>query len=375
MRELRDILSAFAALRRTGGRGVLACVVHAEGSTYRRPGTRALFLPDGRVVGLVSGGCVEGELAQQARSVLASGAPRRVHYDWRTEDDPVFGPGLGCPGRVDVLLERVGPEAAGPLDLLADCLAKRASRVLATLVRSEGPGALPLATRWLSREDGRFSQPLAEMGIARSVEAVARQVLATGRHGLARETERGRHTEVLLEAVRPCLRLLVCGAGPDAPPLVRIAAELGWEVVALDPRPAYAHAGRLPGVDRTICCHPQQAPERVAVDRDTAAVVMNHHYERDRALLAWLLRSRACYVGVLGPRARTEELLDDLHRSGVEPTEDQLERLYAPAGLDVGADAPEQIAVALVAEIQAVLAGRRGGLLRDRKGPIHERLA
>jgi xanthine dehydrogenase accessory factor len=178
--------------------------------------------------------------------------------------------------------------------------------------------------------------------------------------------------EILIEVVRPPPRLLVFGAGPDAVPVVRIAYELGWEVVVVDWRPAYARRESFPEASDVVLCEAEQVGEHVDVDGTSAALVMTHHYLHDRSLLRFLLPSAVRFIGILGPRKRTESLLGDLEEEGLSFSRDQLERLHGPAGLDIGAESPEQIALALLAEIQAVLAGRSGGWLCLRKGPIHD---
>jgi xanthine/CO dehydrogenase XdhC/CoxF family maturation factor len=180
---------------------------------------------------------------------------------------------------------------------------------------------------------------------------------------------------VLVEFIEAPLPLLVLGAGPDAGPVVRLALELGWDVTVADGRSAYARADHFPGAREVLQVAPEDAPGRVPVGPDTVAVVMTHHYLHDKLLLRWLLSTPARYVGVLGPRQRTLDLLRDLRDEGFEPSEESLARLHAPAGLDIGGDGADEIALSLVAEIRAVLAGRRGGPLRERKGPIHDPVA
>jgi xanthine/CO dehydrogenase XdhC/CoxF family maturation factor len=353
VRELREIVSAFDALAARGETGVLATVVHVEGSTYRRAGARALLLPGDELVGLVSGGCLEGDLLERARALRAGGAAIRVSYDHRGQDDLLWGLGLGCAGRVDVLLQAVSREAPGPLPRLRDALASGEPQPLATVVGREGEGAPPLAS-------------LVALGAAERNELLARG----GARTRWRERE-GHRVELLEELVEPPVTLLVAGAGPDAAPVVRLARELGFDVTVVDARPGLARSERFPGA-RVLACAPEEAAGRLALGPRSAALVMTHHYLHDRAFLAWLLGTPVRYVGVLGPRQRSEDLLRDLREQGAALAPEALERVHGPAGLDLGADAPEAIALALLAEIQAVLAGRRGGPLRERKGPIHD---
>jgi xanthine dehydrogenase accessory factor len=246
--------------------------------------------------------------------------------------------------------------APGPLPLLRSVLETREPAVLATVIASDDPTRAPLG----DHPDVTPSD--------------TRRLLATRRIEQREEsTGRGR-VVVLLEPVAPPVPLLVLGAGPDAAPLVRIAAGLGWDVRVWDARAAFAHAASFPEAREVICCPPAEASSTIQVDANTVAIVMTHHYLHDRVLLGWLVPSPVRYLGILGPRQRTDDLLQDLATDGVTPSDAQLERLHAPAGLDIGADGAEEIALAVVAEIRSVLAGRPGGGLRERKGPIHDLL-
>jgi xanthine dehydrogenase accessory factor len=182
-------------------------------------------------------------------------------------------------------------------------------------------------------------------------------------------------TEILMERIVPPLRLVIFGAGADAIPVVRFALELGWRVEVFDGRPNYARAERFPGASIVSQCAPETVSDSVELDLGTAVLLMTHNYLQDRAVLKYVLPSTAGYVGILGPKRRTDKLLEDLQKDGHDLSEDQLDRLYAPSGLDIGAETPEQIALSIVSEIQAHVADRQGGPLRKREGPIHDRVA
>jgi xanthine/CO dehydrogenase XdhC/CoxF family maturation factor len=368
VRELRDILDAFARLARRGEPGVLASVAHVAGSTYRRPGARMLVLPDDTMVGLISGGCLEGDLLEHARRVRETGAPALVQYDHRGQDDIVWGLGLGCAGAVDVWLERVDAAEPGPLAWLGAWSHARQNGAIATALAGPRVGE-----RRALAASGELSGPLA----LPAVDAALRECLAarTGRR-LALplpDANAGPSAaqSIWIEIVRAPLRLALFGAGPDAIPLARIAREIGWDVAVFDHRAAYALAERFPGAD-VHHVEVGHAVERAAVDARTHAVVMTHHYLHDRALLAALLATTAPYIAVLGPKQRTQDLLGEIGSEGRRPSDEELGRVFGPAGLDVGADAPEEIALAICAEVLAFASGRSGGSLRERKGPIHE---
>ncbi len=356
MRELGDILAAFERLA-PAEVGVLASVVFASGSTYRRIGARLLVLPDDTWIGLIGGGCLEGDLLARAIEVREEGAPRLVTYDATAEDDIVWGLGLGCAGTVGVLLEPVAADRPGPLTWLAAWRRERGTGVLATALSPE-----PLGRRWALHPDGSV-----EGAPGDELRAALREARSTGRS--RRLAIRG--GDVTVEVAPPPRRLLVFGAGPDAAPVARLAVELGFDVELLDHRAAHARPERFPGA-RVHWVPTEQAVARAAVDRDTYVLVMTHHYLVDRALLAALLPSQAPYIGLLGPKRRAEDLLAEVDRLGIPLSAEQRERLHGPAGLDIGGDGPEAIALSVLAEVVAVAEGRSGGWLRDRKGPLHD---
>jgi xanthine dehydrogenase accessory factor len=229
--------------------------------------------------------------------------------------------------------------------------------VLATALTPERLGA-----RWALHPDGRI-----EGAAGDEVRAALVQARSSGRsRRLA--TRAG---DLAVEVARPPLRLLVFGAGPDAAPVARLAGELGWDVELVDHRAAYARPERFPGA-RVHLAPAEEAVTQARVDSDTYVLVMTHHFLVDRALLARLLPSPAPYIGLLGPKQRAEDLVAEVEQLGIALSPEQRERLHGPAGLDVGGDEPEAIALSLVAEVLAVAEARSGGWLRDRKGPIHE---
>ncbi len=169
------------------------------------------------------------------------------------------------------------------------------------------------------------------------------------------------------------IAIMLFGAGADAVPLVRIASELGWQVTVHDHRPAFLTRERFPGAKTLVPQKADETPDPIIADSRTAGVIMTHNYARDRLVLPALLNSDVFYIGALGPKRRTEDLLAELAAEGRKFSNEQLARLFAPVGLDIGADTPEGIALAIVAEIQSVLRSRNGGHLRERNGSIYDR--
>jgi xanthine/CO dehydrogenase XdhC/CoxF family maturation factor len=368
MKELRDILSAYEVVRRQGTPAALATVVAVSGSSYRRPGARMLVNTRGWVAGGVSGGCLESDVLARARSVMESGRADIVTYDTTEDGDIVFGVGLGCRGVIQILIEPL-TSSRPDLAFLSGLVQKREAGVCATVFRNEGSARAHLGDRLLLSGTGRVYDGLADAALAAHVRADAGDALASGKSRVWEYVLPGGSAAVFLEVISPPLPLVIFGAGHDAPPLVRLAKEMGWHVTVADPRPAYAAAERFPQADAVLLCPPEEAAARLCPDARTAAVLMTHNYGHDRALLEQLLPSPLRYLGILGPKRRTERLLSEMPCGMV--TDEALSRLHSPVGLDIGAETPETIALSIIAGIQAVAAGRPGGFLRDRPGPIY----
>ena len=334
MSELTALLDAAGALAARGQPMALATVVSTRGSTYRRAGARLLIPVEGEPIGNISGGCLEGDVARIGREVIASGEPRTVEFDMTADDDAVWGYGLGCNGAIELFVE----PTAGALESVG---ALRSGEGACLVIPLSGPD---LGVHRLEA-DGAAAAALSD-GTPR-VEEVASE-------------------RVFYEPLLPPFRLLVCGAGHDAIPLVRQAAELGWQVVVVDVRSALLTSERFPGAAEFADPNPEAAADALAPDLRTAAILMSHNYLRDIAYLRSFLDRPLAYLGVLGPRGRTEQMLAEIGAP------DAISRLHAPAGLDIGAEGPEEVAHAIIGEILAVTRGRSGGPLRDRGGPIHD---
>ena len=375
MDELHRIIEHLAA--GPPGQGcALATLVYVEGSSYRGVGARALALPDGSTVGLISGGCLEGDLLERAGEVLADGRPRTVRYDSTSPEDALLGLGLGCNGVVEVLLERVtaadAAAAARYLPLLRQARNDGRRAALATVYRS--PEADEVGSRLALIEPAaaparhptpHYFGPL-RAGLREAMTRDLAALLDRGRSRAAAYEVAGDPVQALLELVEPPLALTVCGAGPDAQPLVTLAASLGWAPLVFDHRASFARPDRFPDAVRVVTAAREEFSAAVPPRPGEAAVLMTHSYPTDLLYLEQLAPRSLRYLGVLGPRRRLDRLLAEL---GPRAPADGV--LYGPAGLDIGADTPAEIALAIAAEIRAVLAGRGGGSLRARPTPIH----
>jgi xanthine/CO dehydrogenase XdhC/CoxF family maturation factor len=372
--ETDAILDAWRGCRRRGQPAVLATVVKVTGSAYRRPGARMIFPVGAAPAGVVSGGCLEGDLAERIGTVLDSGEPRIQVYDMRSPDDIVWGLGLGCNGEIRVLLEKLDPASGVALpSFLAECREQRRPGVIATVFEVDGPAPPAVGERLMLRDDGTAVGDLSAPGFGPAVLKDAKECLRIGRSRVWVFEMEGSRAEALIEYLPPAVSLLVFGAGSDARPLVRIAKELGWEVTVMDNRAGHARPERFPEADSVrVIDFDKLGGAGLRLDGRTPAVVMTHHFLHDQEILAWLLPRSVCYLGLLGPRKRTENLLREIGSKGVKPAEETSLRLHGPVGLDIGAETPEEIALAVVAEIQAALSERSGGFLKDRTAPLHD---
>ncbi len=382
MREWRMLLSEARRLWAQGTAHVVATVVRIGGSTYRRPGARMIVEPDGTSYGAVSGGCLEGEITHQALQLLQEDLPARLLAFDLTEDDLLYGFGTGCNGVVHVLLERVPTSGRmSPLVLLDRFLQARRQAVLATVIETHEAGQDWLGHHYLLCEGGLAEGDLPEASPAAWIREEAYRMLNRSLAGheerswaVQRYAADNARMELFLEVLYPPVRLLIFGEGYDVLPVVRFARGMGWEVEVIGRRPQEALSARFPEAD--VCrflMHPEQLPQHVATDTRTAALVMNHTYLRDRQVLETLLfESDIPYIGMLGPKERTARMLAELAQTyGQERLEANRYRIYGPVGLDIGTETPEEIALAALAEIQAVLHGRSARPLRERPTPIH----
>lgn len=344
-----QIIKAFDAWRAERQPMVLATVYETLGSTYSKAGHRILIAASGQYQGLVSGGCLEGDLAERARTVLAKKQASPVTYDMRGEADELFGLGVGCDGLIRVLLQPLLPsQDYQPFASIARHLLANRPAAVATVIESARPDVAPGATviaQAGSREAWNVDQAVAEK-LAKECERIA---AAGGAHFATDESGLG----VLYASLKPVPRLLLLGAGLDAVPLVNMAADLGWRVTVVDHRPAYLERGGFERAERAIHVVPRTLGETVPLAEFDAIIVMSHHLVTDRTYLSQLGDVGARYIGVLGPRARKDRLLAGLEEKGLALRG----KLRGPVGLDIGADSPESIALSILAELQAAFSG------------------
>lgn len=374
MKEILDVIRAFDEAQRLGRQTALATVVHVDGSSYRRPGARMLVDDTGQLTGAISGGCLEGDALRKAMLVLTQQKSKLVTYDTMDEDDAKFGVGLGCNGIIQVLIEPVDPlDATNPIALLKSFAGRRQKAVLVTLFslqrkRDEQPG-----TCLLWKEGGMITATGVPAELREVLLEDAKTSFAEQASCFKNYVSQQQNLTAFIEYVRPPVSLVVIGAGNDVVPLVSMADILGWQTTVIDGRPSYAKAERFVPACHVLVSKPEQALDQMTLDEHTVFVLMTHNYNYDLAMLRALIGRNVAYIGSLGPRKKLDRMLDELRGEGMTIETSRLPHLYGPSGLDIGAETPEEIALSILAEIKAVLAGRRGQPLRDKADSIHSR--
>jgi len=340
---------------------VLGMVVATEGSTYRKPGAMMLIAHDDSYRGLISGGCLEADLAAHARDVFADGRTRRVSYDLSHGEEFAWGFGLGCDGVIHLLLQRLERDSGfGVFETLDRAWRARHGGLLGLVTSTTDPGHADAEMALHCGAAYSVGDPWL-VDLIRNHEASSH----SGGHDMSRrywqenlDTSQGR-VELLLVPVMPPPAVLVCGAGHDAVPVARLAVEMGWNCTVVDHRSGFARPDRFPARCDVRVLQVAELGERLSLERIDAAILMTHHLGHDRGYLEQVVAARVPYIGMLGPRARRDRLLKDIGDPGVH--------VFGPAGLDIGAEMPESIALAIVAEIHAFL-NRRDGRMLTRAG-------
>jgi xanthine/CO dehydrogenase XdhC/CoxF family maturation factor len=374
MLEINTILKTYENERQRHRKVALATLVHVEGSAYRRPGARMLVSEDGELTGAISGGCLEGDALQKALLVLAQQQSRIVTYDTTDEDDNTLGVGLGCNGIIQVLMEPIQPDdQANQLEFLKKVVARRQQAVLITLFdttlkKEEQPG-----TCLLLDESGIFYGKIDDTLLDQTIREDAREAMKKGKSLFKQYITANGQLTAFIEYIKPAVSLVIIGAGNDAMPLAAMAEVLGWETRVVDGRSSYAKPDRFASACQVLVSAPEAVLEQIPVDPWTVFVLMTHNYNYDKAMLKALLGKPVRYIGSLGPKKKLDRMIAELRAEGTDITDKQLALIHGPVGLDIGAETAEEIALSILAEIQAALAGKEGQPLKQITDVIHSR--
>ena len=369
MKEQKAIVEAFKNIDLNERRIALATVVKVRGSSYRSPGARMLITDDGKWVGSISGGCLEGDALRKARQVMTDKKPMTVTYDTREESNQNLGIGLGCNGVIDVLIEPLDPaDDRNPIKFFERFLTMREPLALATVYTSSLAGEKLLVN---SSNEIQFGFSRKELNAVVYADLIK---LFNGTRSEAKQyIVDNEIVDVFIELIQPTISLIIFGGGFDARPVSQLAKSLGWNVSVTDECVAHIAPIFFPSANKLSLC------QRDFIDRDfditsyTACVLMSHNYEYDRDVLKKILLSPAPYIGILGPRKRFDKMLTEFENQGVTISKEDFHRIHSPIGLDIGAETPDEIALSIISEIQGKFSNRSGGFLKYRNAPIHNR--
>ena len=346
-RQLQDSFERWSA---EGTALVLASVYETEGSTYSKAGAQMLININGDFQGMLSGGCLEGDLAERARAVLESGKPQSVTYDLGQNDEELWGLGVGCDGLMRIFLQPVtSGNGYEPFATMCRAYQGLTDQVAATVLESEIDDLATGSTVVTVEGDVAFSD--VGNAYAQPIQAEAGAALLQGQSKTSTIATGAGDATILLSILRPPPRILVLGAGLDAQPVVRLASELGWRVTVQDHRPAYIESGDFAAAEVVHCLPVSEVSTAIDLHQFAATIVMSHHLTSDRQYLQQLAATGIGYIGLLGPRDRRSRLLEELG----DIADSLLPRLHGPAGLDIGGRGPASIALSIVAEIHQEL--------------------
>lgn len=324
-----------------------------------------LITPTGEMVGTLSGGCVENDLWQYTKQI--STEPLLISYDATSDEDLIWGFGLGCQGVVQILLEKLDRQnTLSPLNLIKQCLERKQRSAIATVFAVEGESDIKIGSRLLIYPDSKTISDIVNRELTQAITNDTMIAMNTRQSTVKQYQLSSSRVEVFIDVIQPPTPMIIFGAGRDALPVVESAKAIGWEVTLVDCRAQQATYQRFSLADQIILIRREIIAQQLSIKKNTVAVVMTHNYFDDFEIIKFLLPTKIPYLGVMGSKDRIARIVDELN-----PPSNQLEKLYSPIGLDIGADTPAEIASAIIAEIQAVLAQRNAGFLKHRSQPLH----
>ncbi len=370
MKEIEKIIARYEQIDWKKEQAALGTVVNVAGSSYRRIGARLFVSSNGEWIGGISGGCLEGDALKHAQKAILKDKSSIVVYD-TTEDDPhQIGVGLGCNGRIEVLFTPVKQENPNnQIELFKRIVDKRSPTIMLQILSADGgpsdlPGQFFIADNFQELSD-KTAVSLAE--IKEKIDIVYRKRKSKV-FSLTNTT--GATFEVLVELIRPKIKVVCIGDNYDINAFVNIVDELGWEIHVV---------GKSRKLSKNVFhkatkVYTLEACDALEFDEHSALLMMSHDYKTDLSILKKFVQHPIPYIGVLGPKKRTEKMQDALNEAGYNLDLNELPNLFAPIGLDIGAENPEEIALCIAAEIIAVFRNRKGNFLRDREGSIYDRV-
>lgn len=371
MKELQQIIQAYEVCKMEKQQVALATVVKVDGSAYRRPGARMLVTQEGNLTGAISGGCLEGDALRKAQAVIFQQKSMLVTYDTTDEDDQKFGVGLGCNGIIHVLIEPINFEnTENPIELIKAGFADRQTSLLLTLFSVKYSKSEQIGTIYINKGKASFGS-LTKIPDEFSSKLNQEIEGFESPQNQIRTYAEFDELSVFFEVLKPTTRILLFGAGNDTIPLAKMADILGFELILIDGRKNLANQARFPSAKQIIQGPAEVVIDQIETDLNTVALLMTHNFEYEVIVLEKLLTCMIPYIGILGPKRKTEKLIERLESKGIDVHSDNF---YAPVGIEIGAEASEEIALSVLAEIKAVLHKKQPIFLREKLGPIHEKI-
>lgn len=364
MKEIRDIIEAYDTAVKNNKKTALATVVHVDGSSYRRPGARMLVTEDGQLTGAISGGCLEGDALRKALLAIKQDKKKLVVYDTTDEDDAKLGIQLGCNGIVQILFEPIDSLKSNPINVLKKLVQDRKTGILVTgysINHQAHLGTIDL--------DHLNTTTVLPFAVAIQLEMQKTKDAASSSHCIIQVEEN--QQQFFIEYCLPSIALVIVGAGNDAMPLVQMAYLLGWNTTLVDGRHTHATQSRFKNAEKIVVGKPKEILPQLFIDNRTAIVLMTHNYNYDQDFLGLLKNFSVPYIGLLGPKAKRNRMIQELQESGIHFSNEQLQYIYGPTGLNLGAETAEEIALSICSEIMSVLHQKEPLHLKFKVEPIH----
>ena len=335
LHELKDIVRSAKLAQKKGIKTALASVVDLDGSSYRRPGVRMSVQSDGKMIGAVSGGCVEKEVLRQAQSVFETDQPKLMVYDGRYR--------LGCEGILYILIEPFDPNKEFYEAFEEQCKSRNSFRISSLYSKEEANRFKGSSTIHLTRNSFKVDKSSADDDTLNIFE----------------------------QNIKPGFKLVIVGSEHDAVQLCKYASSTGWEVDVIAPPDDPKSINNFPGASQYFGIDEQEFGA-LEFDSQTALMFMTHSYVKDLKYLSAVINKDIPYIGLLGPSKRREKLINEMLERDADISDQFFDRLHGPAGINIGAETPQEIAISILAEILTVIRGQKPISLKDKTGGIHQ---
>ena len=368
MKEIEKIIAAYENVNWEHEKAALGTVVKVEESSYRRIGARIFVTSSGNWTGGISGGCLEGDALKRAQIAMNKNENSIVVYDTMDDDSHQIGVGLGCNGRIEVLFTPIyGDHGDNKIEFLKTIVATRKTEVLLQILSTSASNKAVVGAFYpLHKVDDLISDTsLSKAVVEEGIESALKKRKSRTFHA---NNDDNVDYEILVELIKPKIKVVCIGDNYDVNAFAGIAKELGWELHIVGKKRKISK--ELFELAHSI--YESNETESIEIDDFTAIVLMSHDYKTDLTYLKHFINQPVSYIGLLGPRKRTLKMQDEwASEAGIDLL--KLDHLYSPVGLNIGAETPEEIALAIAAEIIAVMNERPGLSLREFQGPIHRR--